>query len=121
MTERPAGPNKRSISWLIGLSALVAFLVWATLWQIQTIAIDNARTPEEAAQCIAELPPDQQVNAAEECTTEPNIILAARNPVRNTIIVFALCLVIGYVYLLLNEGRPEASDRNTTTTPSRDT
>lgn len=106
MTERPAGPNKRSISWLLGLSGLVAFLVWATLWQIQTIAIDNARTPEEAAQCVDELPSDQKVNALDKCSTEPNIILAARNPVRNTIMVFLLCMIVGYVYLLLNQGRP---------------
>ena len=88
---------------------MVAFLVWAALWQIQTIAIDNAKTSEEAAQCIADLPADQQVNADEECTTDPNIITTARNPVRNSLIVFVLCIVVGYVYLLLNQGRPKSS------------
>lgn len=104
MTERPAGPNRRTIPWLIGISAVVAAMVWFTLWQIKSIAIDNARTPEEAAQCIAELAPDQQANAADECSTEPNIIYAARNPVRNSLLVFALCLAIGYGYLVLNQG-----------------
>jgi hypothetical protein len=103
MTEQPVGPTKRSISWLIALSAMVAFLVWAALWQIQTIAIDNARTPQEAAQCIAELPEEQVDQAGELCSTEPNIIFAARNPIRNSMIVFGFCLTVGFSYLVLNE------------------
>jgi hypothetical protein len=109
MTERPAGPSRTTIPWLVGLSLLVSFLVWATLWQIKSIAIDNARTPEEAAACIAELPADQQALADEQCTTEPDVIWAARNPVRNAIIVFGLCLLIGYAYLLLNRGKDPAA------------
>ncbi len=104
MTERPVGPSRTTIPWLIAISAVIAGMVWFTLWQIQTIAIENARTPAEAAECVAELPADQQTRADEECTTEPNIIWAARNPVRNSVVVFGLLLVIGYVYLLLNRG-----------------
>ena len=102
MTEQPAGPNRRSIPWLIAISVVIAGMVWFTLWQIQTIAIDNARTPTEAAECMAQLPADQRANPGDQCSTEPNIIFVAQNPVRNTIIVFGLCLVIGYVYLVLN-------------------
>ncbi len=77
-------------------------MVWFTLWQIQSIAVDNARTPEEATQCIAELPAADQPNADELCSTEPDIILAAQHPVRNSLIVFGLCVAIGYGYLVLN-------------------
>jgi hypothetical protein len=112
MTERPAGPSRSSIPWLIAISLVVAGMVWFTLWQIQSIAIENARTPDEAAQCVAELPESQQAEADDLCSTEPNVILAARNPVRNSLIVFGLCLVVGYLYLVLNSkgNREQATD-----------
>lgn len=100
--QPPAGPSRTSIPWLIAICAVVAGMVWFTLWQIQSIAIDHARTPEEAAQCIAELPEAEQANAGEHCSTEPNVIFAAQNPVRNTLVVFVLSLAVGYAYLVLN-------------------
>lgn len=108
ITERPAGPSRRTIPWLIGIAAVVTGMVWFTLWQIQSIATDNARTPQEAAECIAGMPAGHQANVDEECSTEPEIIWAARHPVRNSAVVFALLLVVGYTYLVLNRGPSRA-------------
>ena len=91
-------PTRASILWIFGAAIFCTFLVWLTLWQIKSIAEDNVPTPAEHAQCLAELDPTTQTDLEEACPTEPDVIYAARHPVRNSIIIFALLVIGGFAY-----------------------
>ena len=85
---------------MAAISLVVAAMVWWTLYEIKLIAEDNAPTAAETAQCIADLEPG--LDPANECPTGADVIWAARNPLRNAVIVFALGLTAGYIALDLN-------------------
>ena len=95
-------PTRVSVLWLLALSLLVAFMVYMTLSQIKKIAEDNVPTAAEHAQCLAEHDSANPASIEEACRTTPNVIFAARHPIRNTIIVGILLFLLGYGYLLFH-------------------
>ena len=90
-------------AWLVAICLVVFGMVWLTLYQIRTIAIDHGPTPDEIAQCRAALSPEQAAEWTEHCETEPRIIWAARHPHRNALAVLILLLIVGYAALALNQ------------------
>lgn len=88
--------------WLVAISLAVFGIVWLTLYQIRTIAIDRGPTAGEVAECRAALSPDEAVEWTERCETEPHIIWVARHPLRNSLALLVLLLVVGYAALDLN-------------------
>lgn len=91
------------------IAIFVAGMVWLTLAQIRTIAIDHAPTLDEIAQCRAGLAPEEQADWTEHCETGADIIWAARHPLRNALAVLALLLTLGYATLFLNRPMGEGS------------
>lgn len=101
----------KTLAWLLAISLVIFGMVWLTLYQIRTIAIDHGPTPDEIAQCRAALAPDEQPRWTEFCETEPEIIWAARHPHRNALAVLAILLATGYATLHLNQhNRPHYDD-----------
>ena len=105
MTSIPTTRNlePKTWAWLLAISLVIFGMVWLTLYQIRTIAIDHAPTADEIAQCRAALSPDEAAEWTEHCETEPHIIWAARHPLRNSLVVLALLLVLGYAALVFNQ------------------
>jgi hypothetical protein len=93
----------KTLAWLVAICLVVFGMVWLTLYQIRTIAIDHGPTADEIARCRAELPPGQQAAWTEHCEVEPRIIWAARDPLRNSLGALALLLVLGYAALVFNQ------------------
>ena len=93
-------PSLRQVLWLLGFSIFVAFLVWMTLDQIRDIAIENKTDPAEHAACVAGFDPASGQSVEEACPEHNKVIFAARNPIRNAIIIFVLLLGGGYIYLI---------------------
>jgi hypothetical protein len=106
------GVPRTQLIWLAAISIVIFGMVWLTLAQIRSIAIDHGPTQDEIAECRAGLPSDQQAEWTEHCETEPRIIWAARHPLRNSLGVLALLLVVGYLTLLLNDRGPRPPDRS---------
>jgi hypothetical protein len=92
----------KTMAWLVAICLVIFGMVWLTLYQIRAIATDHGPTPDEIAQCRAGLAPEQAAEWTEHCENEPEIIWAARHPLRNSLAVLALLLVAGYLTLLLN-------------------
>lgn len=105
LTRSPGTQNlkPRTLAWLVAISLVVAGMVWLTLYQIRTIAIDHGPTSDEIAQCRAGLSPDEAAEWIEHCETEAEIIWAARHPLRNSLAVLVLLLAVGYATLALNQ------------------
>ena len=93
-------PTRRQVLWLLGFSIFVAALVWMTLDQIRDIALENTTDPAEHAACIAAYDPASGQSIDEACPEHGKVIFAARNPIRNAIIIFVLLLGGGYIYLI---------------------
>ena len=92
----------RKVLWLIGIALFTAVLLWAALYQVKSAAEDNAPTAAETAQCIAELDAQNQANAEEACPTGPDMKWAAREPLRNSVVVFVLLVIAGCLTLLVD-------------------
>ena len=111
-TPRPPVPHNatgtdavltpRKVVGLIAIALFASGLLWAALYQVKSTAEDNAPTEAETAQCIAELDPASQVPVEEACPTGADMKWAAREPLRNTAVVFVLLLVAGYLTLLVD-------------------
>ena len=99
----PRSPFRgRVLLWIVGISLAVAAMVWLALYQVKTIAEDNVATPAETAQCLAERNPASTSSPEEDCPTEPDVIWAARHPVRNATAVFVLLVTAGIAAVHLN-------------------
>jgi len=108
---QPNRSGRTALLWLAAIAIVVAGMVWLTLAQIRSIAIDHAPTREEIAQCRAGLTPEEQAAWTEHCETGADIIWAARHPLRNALAVFVLLLTIGYATLALSRAiRPPGDD-----------
>ena len=103
-------PPITQLAWLAAISLVVAGMVWLTLAQIRSIAIDHAPTADEIAQCRAALAPQDQAAWTEHCETGAEIIWAARHPLRNALAVLFLLLVLGYATLILSRRTRPAGD-----------
>lgn len=107
MSDAPAHttryrPSRRQLIWLLGFSVFVAFLVWLTLDQIRDVAIENKTDPAEHAACIAAFDPASGQSLETACPEHGKVIFAARNPIRNALLIFTVLMVGGYVYLLFH-------------------
>jgi hypothetical protein len=101
---------KTQLIWLTAIAFVIFGMVWLTLAQIRSIAIDHGPTADEIAECRAGLPAEQQAEWTGHCETEPRIVWAARNPLRNSLGVLAVLLVAGYLTLLLNNRAARPTD-----------
>jgi hypothetical protein len=94
--------TRRSATWIAGISLAIAAMVWLTLFEIKSVAEDDAPTTAETAQCRAELDPASATDPEAACPSGPDIIWAARHPVRNAIAILLLSAATGVIALLLN-------------------
>jgi hypothetical protein len=92
----------KTLAWLVAISLVIAGMIWLTLYQIRTIAIDHGPTADEIAQCRAGLSPDEAAEWTEHCETEAEIIWAARHPLRNSLAVLVLLLITGSAAVALH-------------------
>ena len=104
LTRSPGTQNLKpeTLAWLAAICLVVAGMVWLTLYQIRTIAIDHGPTLDEIAQCRAGLSPDEAAEWIEHCETEAEIIWAARHPLRNSLAVLVLLLIAGSAAVALH-------------------
>ena len=77
-------------------------MTWLSLYEIKVTAEDHPPTPGEIAQCKAELDPNSTVDPDVACPPESHIVWAARHPLRNSIVVLVVLLILGYDTIILN-------------------
>jgi hypothetical protein len=98
-------PSLVQCLWLLGVTLLTSGLVLLTLHEIQSVALNNHPSSEAKAACIANRDPNSTKSVTVDCPDHSRVIFAAQNPVRNTVIVFVLLLVGGYLYLMFHRSR----------------
>ena len=102
-----AGPtgfliSRRATIWLTAIALFVATMTWLALYEIKVIAEDNPPTQTEIAECKAELDPNSRVDPDVACPPTAHIVWAARHPLRNSIVVFVVLMILGYDTVILN-------------------
>ena len=103
----PTGPtgfliSRKAAIWVTAIALFVATMTWLALYEIKVIAENNTPTQTAIAQCKAELDPNSTVDPDVACPPESHIVWAARHPLRNSIVVLVVLLILGYDTIILN-------------------
>ena len=103
----PTGPtgfliSPRAAIWLTAIALFVASMTWLALYEIKVVAKDNPPTQTEIAECKDELDPSSTVDPDVACPPTSHIVWAARHPLRNSIVVFVVLMILGYDTVILN-------------------
>jgi hypothetical protein len=103
----PTGPtgfliSRKAAIWVTAIALFVSAMTWLALYEIKVIAEDNPPTQTEIAECKSGLDPNSAVDPDVACPPEAHIVRAARHPLRNSIVVLVVLLILGYDTIILN-------------------